>query len=89
MSTLGIIQIILYIILNIIAFSMYLADKRKAINGEWRTTENALIAIGLLGPFGAVAGMHVAHHKTQKIKFKLNYIFLAIHVVLIVLFIIR
>ncbi len=39
--------------------------------------------LGLIAPFGAVIGMHYAHHKTQKVKFKLNYIFLAIHVILI------
>lgn len=89
MSTTTLIIVAIYVIINIISFSMYLADKRKAVKGEWRTTENALILSGLFGPFGAVIGMHVAHHKTQKIKFKLNYIFLVLHIVLIVFLIIR
>lgn len=75
----------LLLILNIASFAAYLLDKRKAKNNEWRTPESTLLLFGLIGPFGAVAGMEFARHKTQKIKFKLNYVFLGIHIILIVL----
>ena len=68
---------------------MFFHDKRKAIKGEWRTTENALITSAFFGAFGAVAGMHLAHHKTNKPKFKVVYLFLIIHVAVIVMLILR
>ena len=77
--------IILLLILNIASFAAYLLDKRKAKRKEWRTPESTLLLFGLVGPFGAVAGMEYARHKTQKIKFKLNYVFLGIHLILIAL----
>ena len=76
--------IIVYVILNVVSFMLYNIDKYKAKHGKWRITENTLIISGLIAPFGAVIGMHYAHHKTKKTKFKLNYVFLVIHVVLIV-----
>ena len=75
--------LIVYVVLNVVSFMLYNIDKYKAKHNKWRITENTLLISGLIAPFGAVIGMHYAHHKTQKVKFKLNYIFLAIHVILI------
>ena len=55
--------IIYIIIINIIAFIMYGSDKRKAIQGSFRTPEKVLIGVG------AYAGMHMFHHKTKHAKF--------------------
>jgi len=83
---LELIQIIavLYLILNSISFFMFGFDKQRAVKNEYRIRESTLIILGLLGPFGALAGMKVFRHKTRKIKFKLIYLFLAMHVILII-----
>lgn len=71
-----------YALLNLVAAAMYVADKGRAIKGEWRVPESTLLAAALVGPFGAAAAMSAAHHKTRKPKFKLVYVFLALHVAL-------
>ena len=88
-TTLLIVIIAAYVILNLVSMFMFFSDKRKAVKGKWRTTENALLISALLGPFGATAGMHLAHHKTNKAKFKLVYLFLIIHIAVIAILIIR
>ena len=80
----GMIALVVYVILNAFAFAMYVWDKHKAKADKWRTKESTLLLCALLGPFGAYAGMRFARHKTQKLKFKLVYVFLVLHVVLIV-----
>ncbi|MBR4504559.1 MAG: DUF1294 domain-containing protein [Candidatus Methanomethylophilaceae archaeon] len=72
-----------YAVINIVSFAMYVSDKHKAKTGEWRTKESVLLGWALIGPFGAAAGMNVARHKTKKTKFKLVYVFLLIHLVII------
>jgi len=72
------------VVLNIIVLALYGADKWKAKKGKWRISENTLILGGLVAPVGAVVGMHAFHHKTNKPKFKLNYVFLVLHVVVLV-----
>ena len=84
-----IIGIAVYLLLNLISAIMFARDKKKAIKGEWRTTEKALLISALFGPFGAVISMHLAHHKTNKAKFKLVYLFLILHVAIIAVLIIR
>ena len=83
------IAIIVYALLNLISMFMFFSDKRKAVKGKWRTTENALLLSAFLGPFGATLGMHLAHHKTNKPKFKLVYLFLIVHIAVIVILILR
>ncbi len=79
----GLVALGVYIVLNIIAFAMYCWDKHKAKNDQWRTKESTLLIGALFGPFGALAGMLYARHKTQKLKFKLVYVFLVLHIILI------
>ena len=83
------IAIAVYAVLNVISLLMFCSDKRKAVKGKWRTTENALLISAFLGPFGATIGMHLAHHKTNKIKFKLVYLFLILHIAAIIVLIVR
>ncbi len=71
--------IVVYVALNIISLLFYGADKHKAVEGKWRIRESTLLFLGFLGPFGAVIGMKLFHHKTQKPMFKLNYMFLVLH----------
>ncbi len=74
----------IYAVLNILSLVLFVVDKYKAKNDKWRIKESTLLLSALLGPWGAVIGMHAAHHKTRKPKFKLVYVFLVIHIVLIV-----
>lgn len=76
------IAVLIAIVLNIIVFFMYGSDKKKAKKGEWRTPEKTLIMGGAVAPWGAIAGMMHFRHKTQKAKFKLNYVFAVLHVVI-------
>ena len=72
-----------YVVINAIVFAMYAWDKHKAKTDKWRTKESTLLLWALFGPWGAAIGMKVAHHKTQKTKFKLVYVFLVLHIILI------
>lgn len=67
--------IIFYVLMNIIAFSLYAIDKRRAEKNLWRISENTLIFFTLAcGAIGALIGMRVFRHKTQKLKFKIAVI---------------
>ena len=78
----AVIAIIIAVILNVVVFFMYGADKKKAKRGEWRTPEKTLILGGLIAPWGAILGMQYFRHKTNKPKFKLNYLFAVLHIVI-------
>lgn len=79
----GFIILAVYIVLNIIAFVSYVWDKHKAKEDMWRTKESTLIILAFFGPFGATLGMLAVRHKTRKLKFKLVYIFLVLHIIVI------
>ena len=72
-----------YVVINASVFTMFAWDKHKAKTDKWRTKESTLLLGALFGPWGAAIGMKVAHHKTQKTKFKLVYVFLVLHIILI------
>ena len=66
--------LIIYIILiNVITFIVYGADKRKAVKDKWRVRESTLFILAAIGgSFGALLGMYVFHHKTRKWYFKIG-----------------
>ncbi|MBR7007009.1 MAG: DUF1294 domain-containing protein [Candidatus Methanomethylophilaceae archaeon] len=78
-----VIALAIYAVLNLLAMAAYFSDKKKAQKDEWRTPESTLLLWALVGPFGALAGMNMARHKTRKAKFKLVYVFLGIHLVIL------
>lgn len=62
---------IFYLILNLTAFILFAADKKKAVKNRWRIKESTLLAIILLGgAVGGAMGMKMFRHKTQKWYFK-------------------
>ena len=62
----------LWVIVNLTAFALYGADKRRARRGAWRIPERTLLAIALLlGGAGAFAGMRVFRHKTKHLSFRI------------------
>lgn len=73
-----------YIIINIISYTLYAEDKQKAKKQLWRIPEKILFFTAFLGgAFGALAGMQVFHHKTQKKYFWfLNLLALVLHMIL-------
>lgn len=53
-------------VMNVAAFVMMGADKRRARKGRWRIPEKALFAAALAGgSAGAVLGMQIFRHKTR------------------------
>ncbi len=58
-------------IVNVLVFLMYGMDKRKAKKKKWRIPESSLIFSAFLGgAFGALIGMHLFHHKTRHMQFR-------------------
>lgn len=59
--------VMLYLVcINLAAFALMAADKRRARKGRWRIPERTLFGAALLGgSLGAIAGMVLCHHKTK------------------------
>jgi len=58
------------IVINLVSFFVYGADKRKARQNAWRISERTLILLAAIGgSIGALLGMGVFHHKTKHMKF--------------------
>ena len=52
--------------MNVLTFSLYGVDKRRAERGQWRIAERTLLlCTWMLGGVGAWAGMRVFRHKTH------------------------
>lgn len=53
-------------VVNVIAFTVYGADKRRAKKGKRRVSEKNLFLLALVGgSVGALAGMYTFRHKTR------------------------
>lgn len=58
------------VVINIISFLIYGADKRRARLNRWRISEVTLLGLAVIGgSAGALLGMYTFHHKTRKMKF--------------------
>lgn len=65
--------VIIIMVMNLITFFIYGEDKRRAQKGRWRIPEKTLLLLALLGGgAGALLGMHMFHHKTQKPLFRIG-----------------
>ena len=63
----------MYGAVNILVFSLYGADKRRARRGDWRIRERTLLlGTWLLGGVGAWLAMRVFRHKTLHTAFRLS-----------------
>ena len=59
-------------IMNLISFTIFYIDKRKAIKGKNRISENSLLLSAFLfGSIGAFLSMLIFRHKTKKLKFRI------------------
>ena len=64
----------LYIVTSFIAFIAYAIDKSAAKNGRWRTKENTLHMLSLIGGWpGAYFAQTTLRHKSSKKEFKNIY----------------
>ena len=63
--------IVAFALWNLITFSLYGIDKRRATRKQWRISESTLIVCAfLMGGIGAFLGMWLFRHKTKYLKFK-------------------
>lgn len=78
-------MIVYYLIINIIAFFLFMIDKYKAIHHSYRISEKNLFLIILLGGcLGSLLSMQIFKHKTKKAKFYIiNMLSFLIHSILI------
>ena len=59
------------LIVNVAAFAVYGADKRRARQGRWRVPEKTLFLLAIVGgSVGALLGMWCFHHKTRHWYFR-------------------
>ncbi len=78
------------ILLSLIAFFVYAADKKRAKKKEWRIPEATLLALGFFGgAYGALNAMYFLRHKNRRWYFYvINYIGFLWQVALLVYFIV-
>jgi uncharacterized membrane protein YsdA (DUF1294 family) len=69
---------------NVMAFVAFAHDKLKAKANAWRTPENTLLFLALLGPFGALVAMFGFRHKTRHVKFYLVFFFVILHLFILI-----
>ncbi len=63
-----------YLALSVMTFFAYVFDKSKAEKGQWRTTEQTLHILSLLGGWpGAAFAQRLMHHKIAKQSFQAGY----------------
>ena len=64
---------IVFLMINVISFSLFGLDKQRARRGLWRIRESVLLAVTwLMGGVGAWLGMRLFRHKTQKRAFVIS-----------------
>jgi len=60
----------LYVVASLAAFIAYAADKSAARNDRWRTAENTLHLLALIGGWpGALLAQQLLRHKSSKTSF--------------------
>jgi uncharacterized membrane protein YsdA (DUF1294 family) len=78
------IPVIIYVYLNTLAFAVFTYDKFRAKVKRGRISENSLLLLAALGPFGALTAMVGFRHKTRHVKFFLVPVFAILHLLLFV-----
>ena len=66
--------LLLLLLTNTASFLLMGEDKRRAQRGKWRSPERTLfLSAALFGGLGGVLGMHIFHHKTRHLRFRLGF----------------
>lgn len=64
----------LYALMSLVSLAAYRLDKARARKGEWRTRENTLLIIDLLGGWpGGLAAQHLFRHKNRKASYQIAF----------------
>lgn len=59
---------------SLVSFIVYAIDKSAAAAGRWRISEDALLALGVIGGWpGAIVAQQVLRHKSNKATFRANF----------------
>lgn len=74
--------LLIILIMSLLAFVLYYADKFKAKHNQWRIKEHTLLVVGFLfGALGALIAMYTIRHKNKKVYFLIiNSLSLIIHI---------
>lgn len=73
MTTLDLIIIAAYLLINLFSFALMGADKAKAKRGARRIPERTLLGVcAVFGALGGYFGMQMFRHKTQHKKFTIT-----------------
>ena len=77
--------LVFFVLMNLVTFALFQADKKKAEKGAFRIPERDLLGFSAcFGALGGILGMIIFHHKTRKPKFFILVPFFAIvHLILI------
>lgn len=63
-----------YLLASLLAFGLYLHDKRRAQHSGWRTPEARLHLVELFGGWpGALIAQQTLRHKTRKLSFQIVF----------------
>ena len=63
----------IYLVMSLVTFVVFWRDKRAAQHNRWRTPENTLMTLALLGGWpGAMLAMKCVRHKTRTRLFTLG-----------------
>lgn len=74
MGQLPFVVLALYVVFSVISFLVYRHDKSAAQQNQWRTDEDTLILLGVLGGWpGAFVAQQFFHHKTKKRSFQIVF----------------
>lgn len=64
--------LIYLIVINLMSFIMFYADKKRAKKDKWRIKESTLHMFSFLGgTIGSIGAMVLFHHKTKKTMFRI------------------
>ena len=79
--------IIVFVILNVLAFLIMHYDKNNARRGKKRVSEASLLTLAAIGgSVGILVSMYVYHHKTKKKRFKFGIpLIIILQIILIIM----
>jgi uncharacterized membrane protein YsdA (DUF1294 family)/cold shock CspA family protein len=65
---------VVYVVVSLLLFCLYAFDKSAAMNGRWRTSEDVLQGLAMLGGWpGALVAQRMFHHKSKKESFQIGF----------------
>ena len=79
-----VLYLIIILAMSLITYVSYAIDKKKSIQGKWRTKEKTLLMMSILfGALGGLFAMYLLRHKTKHWYFVfINWIALLLHIVI-------